>query len=114
MAERIYKIPISLIEKVVCYAIRRYPNVVVDFAVKKIERSDKSNYRVSLELNPDLRIENYENNLQVFKVYTSIQHYLDRILNLNKNNVRVNFSHHFFKVTPLNHTIIYRTPVLYE
>jgi hypothetical protein len=114
MAERDYKIPISLIEKVVCYAIRRYPNVVVDFSVKKIERRDKSNYRILLDLNPELSIENYENNLQVFQVYKSIHYYLDRILNLNKNKVRVSFSHHFFKVTPLNHTIIYRTPVLHE
>jgi hypothetical protein len=114
MAERNYKIPISLIEKVVCYAIRKYPNVVVDVTVKKIEHRDKLNYRVTLDLNPELSVENYENNLQVFQVYKCIHHYLDRILNLNKNKVRVNFSHHFFKVTPLNHTIIYRSPVLHE
>ena len=114
MAEREYKIPISLIEKIVNYVTTKQPNIVVDFSVQKIIRREKPTYRITLVINPELSIENYENNLQVFSVYKSVIYYLDRILCLDRNKVKVGFSHHFFRVTPLNHTIIYRTPTLNE
>ncbi len=112
MGERKVRIPLPLVEKIIQHILKKKSGVVKDFWVTKMERKDFVVYKISMELNEDLCFDNHEDNIKIINIYREIHYMLKIIASLNRNQIRINYIHPYFKVTSLNHSIIYRTPVL--
>jgi hypothetical protein len=112
MSERKIRIPLALIEKIIQHILKKKKGVVNDFWVSKMDRKDYVVYKINMELNEDLCFDKHDDNVKIISIYLEIHYLLKIITSLNRNQIRIIYKHSYFKVTPLNHSIIYRTPIL--